>query len=184
MAPQKAVVVIACGVAMRGLVMWGLLVGDVAAQSAVSVHARTQTLMGQQVVLRPDAPAVLAVHSAKSLYTLHCAGCHGQDGSGVASARVPDIRQMGHFLRIPGGREFLVQVPGVMGSGLDDGQVAQVSNWVLGHLAASSVPTTHRPYDAQEITRLRQQPLTDVAAARSALAQQAQQQGWPVASVP
>lgn len=148
------------------------------------VHGRTQTTLGQQVVLRADAPAVLPVHAPRSLYMLHCAGCHGQDGSGQPSARVPDMRQMGNFLRVSGGRAFLIQVPGVMGSGLDDAQVAQVSNWILNTLAAPSVPAFHRPYDADEITRLRQQAPADVGAVRSALSEQARQLGWPVAPPP
>ena len=146
------------------------------------VHTRTQTTLGQQVVLRPDAPATTPVRSPQALYVLHCAGCHGFDGSGVPGGRVPDLRQVGHFLRVPGGREFLVQVPGVLGSGLDDAQVAQVSNWLLGTLAAASLPAEHKPYDGQEIARLRRQTPADVAAVREALSEQAQRRGWPVAA--
>ncbi len=153
----------------------------VPATPALAVHGQTQTTLGRQVVLRADAPSVSPVHSARALYVLHCAGCHGLDGSGAAAARVPDMRQAGRFLRVPGGREFLIQVPGVMGSGLDDAQVAQVSNWLLATLARDSVPTGHRPYEAEEVRRWRQQPLLDVATVRAALAQQARQQGWPVA---
>ncbi len=148
---------------------------------ALAVHGQTQTTLGRQVVLRADAPSVSPVHSARALYVLHCAGCHGLDGSGAAAARVPDMRQVGRFLRVPGGREFLIQVPGVMGSGLDDAQVAQVSNWLLAHLATDSVPSPHRPYEAAEVARLRRQALVDVGAARAALAQQAAERGWPVA---
>ena len=145
------------------------------------VHGQTQTTLGRQVVLRADAPSVSPVHGARALYVLHCAGCHGQDGSGSPSARVPDMRQVGRFLRVPGGREFLIQVPGVMGSGLDDTQVAQVSNWVLATLATDSVPAQHRPYEAAEVARLRRQSLVDVGAARAGLVEQAKQIGWPVA---
>jgi mono/diheme cytochrome c family protein len=152
-----------------------------AAAPPAAVHGQTQTTLGRQVVLRADAPPVSPVQGARALYVLHCAGCHGQDGSGSPSARVPDMRQVGRFLRVPGGREFLIQVPGVMGSGLDDVQVAQVSNWVLANLAADSVPTPYRPYEAAEIARLRRQALVDVGARRAALAQQAAEQGWPVA---
>lgn len=163
----------------------GLCLGTAAwaclAAAPPAVHGQTQTLLGRQVVLRADAPSVSPAQGARALYVLHCAGCHGQDGSGSPSARVPDMRQVGRFLRVPGGREFLIQVPGVMGSGLDDAQVAQVSNWVLATLAKDSVPAQHRPYDAAEIGRLRRQALVDVGAVRAGLAQQAQQIGWPVA---
>lgn len=151
------------------------------AAPAGAVHGHTQTTLGRQVVLRADAPSVSPAQSARALYVLHCAGCHGQDGSGSPSARVPDMRQVGRFLRVPGGREFLIQVPGVMGSGLDDAQVAQVSNWFLSTLAADSVPANHRPYEAAEIARLRREALVDVGAVRAGLAQRARQLGWPVA---
>lgn len=169
------------GLAQTLMAALGTLALACTAAPPVTVHGQTQTTMGRQVVLRADAPSVSPAHGARALYVLHCAGCHGMDGSGSASARVPDMRQVGRFLRVPGGREFLVQVPGVMGSGLDDAQVAQVSNWVLATLAADSVPSVHRPYDAAEIGRLRRQVLTDVGAVRAALAQQARQIGWPVA---
>jgi len=149
-----------------------------------AVHGQTQTTLGRQVVLRADAPSVSPAQGPRALYVLHCAGCHGQDGSGSASARVPDMRQVGHFLRVPGGREFLIQVPGVMGSGLDDAQVAQVSNWVLATLAADSIPIPHRPYEEAEVARLRRQALVDVGATRALLAQQALQMGWSVAPAP
>ena len=150
------------------------------AAAPVAVHGQTQTTLGRQVVLRADAPSVSPAHGPRALYVLHCAGCHGLDGRGSTSARVPDMRQVGRFLRVPGGRQFLIQVPGVMGSGLDDAQVAQVSNWVLTVLAADSVPPQHRPYDAEEVGRLRRQVMVDVGAVRADLARQAQQLGWPV----
>ena len=148
------------------------------------VHEQTQTTLGRQVVMRADAPSRSPTHTPRALYVLHCSGCHGLDGSGSPAARVPDMRQLGHFLRVPGGREFLIQVPGVMGSGLDDAQVAQVSNWVLETLAVGSVPPGHRPYMAAEITRLRQRALVDVSATRAGLARQALQLGWPVSAQP
>jgi mono/diheme cytochrome c family protein len=164
-------------------VLCQMALGCLAAPPA-GVHGQVQTTLGRQVVLRADAPSVSPAQGARALYVLHCAGCHGLDGRGSSSARVPDMRQVGRFLRVPGGREFLLQVPGVMGSGLDDAQVAQVSNWVLANLAGDSVPGQHRPYDAVEVGRLRPLALPDVGKVRAALALQAQQIGWPVAPAP
>ena len=170
----------------RGVCNWLVASGTMVSASApgAGVHEQTQTTLGRQVVLRADAPSTSPASSPRALYVLHCSGCHGQDGSGSPSARVPDMRRLGNFLRVPGGREFLVQVPGVMGSGLDDAQVAVVSNWVLDTWAADSIPPGHRPYDAREIARLRLQPLVDVGVTRAALAQRAQQAGWPVSTQP
>lgn len=162
----------------------GALVGTLA-WAGGGVHGDTQTVTGRQIVLRPDAPAVAPVQGgARSLYVLHCAGCHGMDASGSALGRVPDMRRVGDFLHLPGGREFIVKVPGVMGSGLDDAQVAAVTNWVLATLAAPSQPPGHRPYDAAEIQQARASPLLDVAAERYRLVSEARQRGLQLATAP
>jgi mono/diheme cytochrome c family protein len=124
-------------------------------------------VLGTQVAARRDAPTVATTGSARSLYVLNCGGCHGFDGAG--SAGVPDMRRLGDFLRVPGGREFVLKVPGVMGSGLDDAQVASVTNWVLNTLAAASIPPGHQPFDASEVKHARIVPLVDVRAARERL---------------
>lgn len=151
---------------------------------AQEVHGNTATLLGRQVVLHANAPSISPAHSARALYVLHCAGCHSLDGSGSVSARVPDMRQLGLFLRVPGGREFLIQVPGVMGSGLTDTQVAEVTNWVLFSIAKDSLPLHHRDFDAVEVRQARRNPLVDVAATRALLVKRAQQLGLQLAQTP
>ncbi len=138
--------------------------------SALANDARAvDTLLGRQVPARADAPAVATTTQARSHYVLHCAGCHGFDGAGSRAGQVPDMRRMGDFLRLPGGREFIVQVPGVLGSGLDDAQVADVTNWLFETLAAASRPAGFQPYDAAEVARARARPPVDVAAQRRQL---------------
>jgi hypothetical protein len=90
---------------------------------------------------------------------------------------VPDMRRLGQFLRLPGGREFIVSVPGVMGSGLSDADVAAVTNWVLATIAPGSAPEGMRPYDAEEVKRARARPLVDVASERQRLLEQGRAQG-------
>lgn len=136
---------------------------------------------GKQVAARLDAPAVSPTTSARSAYVVHCAGCHGVDGAGTKLGNVPDMRALGRFLRLPGGREFVVKVPGVMGSGLDDAQVADVTNWVLVTLAAASLPGDFRPYGADEVRQARATPLVDVAAARAQLVATARERGIALA---
>lgn len=143
---------------LLGLLLW--------ASFAWSVQAQ---ITGRQAAPRPGAESVAAVSHVRSHYVLHCAGCHGLDGAGSHIGKVPDMRQLGQFLRIPGGREFIIQVPGVMGSGLNDEQVAQVTNWVLMNLASGTAPEGHAPYTAAEVQRARQNPLLDVAATRAQL---------------
>lgn len=136
-----------------------------------------QTVHGIQVPARADAPSVTTPTSARATYLLYCAGCHGADGVGLPQNYVPGLKRLGDFLRLPGGREFVIKVPGVMGSGLDDAQVAEVSNWVLGTIAKDSVPPQHTPYAAADVARARAAPLVDVLAERRRLQEQARQQG-------
>jgi mono/diheme cytochrome c family protein len=131
------------------------------------------TVLGRMVVARADAPSVAVVSSPRNSYVLSCSGCHGTDGSGAVLGNVPDLRSLGAFLRLPGGREYVLKVPGLMGSGLDDAQAAAVTNWVLANLARESVPAGAPPYDAGEVARARRAPLKDVAAERARLIDEA-----------
>lgn len=153
------------------LALTGTLLGTSAhlAWAQDKLHRSLHTVTGHQVVLRPDAPTLAKVSSVRSLYVLHCAGCHGFDGQGTYSAKVPDLRRMGQFLSLPGGRGYLLRVPGVMGSGLDDAEVAAVLNWLLGGMARQSRPTDEPPYAVAEVNQARRTPLTDVMAERRRL---------------
>jgi mono/diheme cytochrome c family protein len=144
--------------------MFGVVVAPCAARDA------TQTVVGRMAALRADAPSLAETTNARSHYVLHCAGCHGLDGSGSIAGQVPDLRRMGAFLGLRGGREYLVRVPGVRGTGLDDAQTAQLLNWVLDTLARGSTPAGQAPhYDAAEVARARGLPLVDVAGERQRL---------------
>jgi mono/diheme cytochrome c family protein len=148
---------------------WVLGLGFCIAGSAGWAMGGQNGVMGRMVPARADAPSVAAASSARSQYMLSCAGCHGFDGAGSKRSAVPDMRRLGLFLRVPGGREFIVKVPGVMGSGLSDEQVAEVTNWVLSGMARASVPAATPPYTAEEIRRARAGTPVDVMKARSEL---------------
>jgi mono/diheme cytochrome c family protein len=154
-----------------------LLASAALAAFAALPAAAQMTVTGRQVPARADAPPVGATSSVRSTFVVRCAGCHGMDGSGSMLGNVPDMRRLGQFLRLPGGREFIVSVPGVMGSGLSDADVAAVTNWVLATIAPGSAPEGTRPYDAEEVRRARARPLVDVAAARQRLLEQGRAQG-------
>lgn len=156
----------ALNVAMAGLLAC-------AAQAAVA----QATVIGKQARIAAHAESVTRTSSVRSQFVLHCAGCHGLDASGSVVGNVPDMRRLGRFLRVDGGREFVIKVPGVMGSGLSDQQVAEVTNWVLSTLAADSVPPAHTTYTADEVRRARAAPLLDVAATRTQLVERARAQG-------
>lgn len=154
-----------------------LVAGGLAASPAALALGGQNMVLGRMVQPRVDAPSVAPTTHVRARWVLHCVGCHGVDGSGSELGRVPDLRSIGAFLRVDGGREFVIKVPGVMGSGLDDAQVAEVVNWLLATLARGSAPEGHRPYDAAEVARARAQPLTDVAAERHRLIERARAQG-------
>lgn len=107
---------------------------------------------------------------ARLNYLHHCAGCHLADGSGAPSQGIPSMRgPLGRFLAVPGGREFIVQVPGVMNSPLSDGDTAQLMNWLLPALTVETLPPDTAPYSAEEIARLRRTRPLDVMAVRAEL---------------
>ncbi len=102
-------------------------------------------------------------------YTLECEGCHRADGSGTPGS-VPALRDsVARLLAIPGGREYLVRVPGVAQAPLDDAALAAVLNWMLDRFDRAHVPAGFAPYGAEEVGRLRKQPLVDVEAVRKRL---------------
>ncbi len=106
-------------------------------------------------------------------YMLVCSGCHGPDGSGSPVNRIPTLRgSIGHFFKVPNGREFLIQVPGTSHSHLSDAEVADLANWMLKAFSAAETPPGTPPYTRDEVGRLRANPLTDVPAARAAIIKQ------------
>ena len=93
-----------------------------------------------------------AVPPPQEDYLLHCSGCHVRDGSGSAEGRIPRLEgQIGHFMKLPEGRRFVVQVPGVMNSGLGNEDVEALMNWMIPHFAGASLDREFVPYSAGEI---------------------------------
>ncbi|MDR2186725.1 MAG: hypothetical protein LBE62_01575 [Azonexus sp.] len=102
---------------------------------------------------------------ARRNYTLHCAGCHLPDGSGAPEQGVPAMRGvLIAFQKVPGGRDYLAQVPGVMNSGLSDYEIAELMNWLIPQMAGQPPA-----YSAAEIARLRASRPVDIVAARMQL---------------
>jgi len=110
-------------------------------------------------------------------YTRTCEGCHLPDGSGIPGL-VPRMNDfVGLFLHVPGGREFVAQVPGVSLARLDDERLTAVLNWTLLTFSAAELPAGHQPYSVDEIRRLRREPLNQVAARRAALIDMLRERG-------
>jgi mono/diheme cytochrome c family protein len=110
---------------------------------------------------------------ARLQYLQHCSGCHLPDGSGAPTKGIPSMRGLlGQFLQVPGGRAFIVQVPGVMNSALSDADIANLMNWLLPAVSAPTLPAELAPYTAQEIGRLRASRPADILALRQTLTRQ------------
>ena len=99
-------------------------------------------------------------------YAVHCQGCHRADGSGTPGTIPPLAGSVGKFLHAQGGREFLVRVPGVSTSPLDDAALAAVLDWMLATFGGADVPRGFASYTAAEVGRLRADPLVDVEGVR------------------
>ena len=101
-------------------------------------------------------------------YQMFCQGCHTPDGTGAMS--VPRMKdQVGYFLETPRGREYLVRVPGSATSALDNDQLAEVLNWILLEFAGESLSPDYRAYTAEEVGRMRREPLNEVEKYRTQL---------------
>ena len=124
---------------------------------------------------------VKVYHGSERDYVLHCSGCHSMDGSGHPEFGVPDFRdQVGYFLRLPEGRAFLMQVPGLMNAGLPDARRAEVTNYVVTTFAGSSLPRELLPYTAEEAKRYAENRPADVATRRRQLYEQLNGLGYAV----
>jgi len=93
--------------------------------------------------------------SVQTLWMLNCQGCHRADGSGAGSEvpAMPGI--VARFLTVPGGREFLIRVPGVATSPLDDRSLALLVNWMLARFDPGHIPGDFTPFTAEEVSGFR-----------------------------
>lgn len=120
----------------------------------------------------PDAiPGVANPARARQNWILSCQGCHRADATGTPQTTPTMAGVVAQFLHVPGGREYLAQVPGVATAALSDDALAEVLNWSLVRFDPAHVPDDFRPYTPAEVGRLRQRPLrTEAATVRAGMA--------------
>jgi len=122
------------------------------------------------------APIAGATDKVVADYMLNCQGCHLDDGRGFPLRGVPKLTNyVGNFLKVPGGREYLVQVPGSAQSDLNNEQLAALLNWMLTTFSPDQLPSDFVRYNADEVAQLRPHPLVDVASRRAELVRQIDQ---------
>ena len=97
---------------------------------------------------------------ATASYLEICGGCHGLHGRS-AQLLVPQLKdQVGYLLCTREGREYAIRLPNVAFARLSDQDLAGLMNYVMFKIGGSSAPAAAKPYDAEEIGRLRHDPLT------------------------
>ena len=120
----------------------------------------------------PGLAGVANENRARINYMLNCQGCHGPDAQGSEAANVPRMKDfVGSFLKVSGGREFLVQVPGSANASVTDAELAELLNWMIPSVSANEMPARFKPYTTEEITTLRYSPEEDVLGKRKELIQ-------------
>ena len=121
--------------------------------------------------------AALPGGSPAELYTLNCWGCHKPRAEGIPGT-VPRLADsMANFLRVPGGREYLVEVPGVAASALSNAEIAEVLNWLLVTFNKAEMPAEFKPYTAAEIAKYRPHQLIRITETRDDLVKRLKAKG-------
>ena len=75
---------------------------------------------------------------ARQNWILSCQGCHRSDATGTPQTTPNMAGFVAKFLQVPGGREYLVRVPGVATAALADGELAEVLNWSLARFDSAN----------------------------------------------
>jgi cytochrome c553 len=97
----------------------------------------------------------------KIAYWLHCAGCHGLEGRGTPPEIPTLINEPGVIASLPGGRDYLMRVPGVSQAGLNDEELAAVMNYVMDEFNSATMAADFSDFSAEEMARSRTQTLLD-----------------------
>jgi mono/diheme cytochrome c family protein len=152
--------------------LWGAILMCLSAVGA-GVHAQ-EPAMGVVPAPDPESKARGAVvrHLSKpaTTYAANCAGCHGPSGRSVEEMPTL-VGRVGYFTRIPEGRAYLVQVPGVAMSAVRDEDLAEMLNWLLHTYSSAQLSADFKPYTAAEVGELRKVTVVNPEVRRKELIQ-------------
>jgi cytochrome c553 len=123
--------------------------------------------------------------TAHTNYILRCAGCHGFEGGGTPEGGIPDFpNSVGYIAGTELGRTYMMHVPGVVGSSLNNAEIAEVMNYVLdvwGETDSGEAPVY---FTEEEVTQRRAEPVPDVVAYRRLAVDELTAMGITVADYP
>lgn len=118
---------------------------------------------------------------AKANYLLRCSGCHGSNGAGTVKGGVPPFPGfIGPLTADDAGRTYVMHVPGVVGTGLSDAEIAAVMNYVVENWGDGKPA----PFTTEEVVRRRAEPMADLIAYRRAIVARLAADGLPAADYP
>ena len=87
-------------------------------------------------------------------YALFCMGCHTPEGEGSVLGRIPQLKgSVGHFTRLPEGRRYVANIPGVINAELGPEDTAALLNWVVTTYGGASRPEAFEPFTGEEVKR-------------------------------
>lgn len=129
------------------------------------IPRRRGMTLGVVCALTLGSALVRAEPPPAEAYQLHCSGCHRADGRGDARI-VPTLLELDRLIEAPGGREYVIRVPGVAQAPLPSRDLAALLNWILTELNESN---DFVRFDEIEVESFRREPLRDPIGARPAL---------------
>lgn len=100
---------------------------------------------------------------------IHCLGCHTMTGGGMPPEVPAFDESLGHIVGVPGGRAYLIQVPGASQSLLNDEHLADVLSWLLTEFVGEHLPQDFKNFSADEVAKYRSITLTNPAIIRDEL---------------
>jgi hypothetical protein len=91
---------------------------------------------------------------------------------------------VGAFADDDDGRTYVLHVPGVTNTSLDDEEIAAVLNYVMTRWGGKSLPDNYRAFTREEVARRRQYAISDVVALRRKVVARLRSRGITTAAYP
>ena len=118
-------------------------------------------------------------------YLLRCVGCHTSAGVSPPLGRIPPLQDVvGHFARLPEGRLYLVNVPGIASAQLSPADTASLLNWMIETYGGESRPDQYQPFTADEVVALQKLAPDDVMRLRDEVRQRLSDSGYSIDPYP